>query len=57
MKRPLHLLAVLTMSLLPAFGAENGLGLNLGEIYKVSNAKSRSISPENFSGEKGKGSS
>src|SRR5438445_5096814 len=32
----------------------NGLGLNLGNLYRVSNAKSRSISPENFTGEKGK---
>src|SRR5213595_91676 len=31
-----------------------GLGLNLGTLYRVSNAKSRSISPENFTGEKGK---
>src|SRR5438552_15276652 len=31
----------------------NGLGLNLGNLYRLSNAKSRSISPENFTGEKG----
>src|SRR6516225_10125394 len=31
------------------------LGLSLGNLYRVSNAKSRSISPENFTGEKGKG--
>src|SRR6516225_10405627 len=30
------------------------LGLNLSNLYRVSNAKSRSISPENFTGEKGK---
>lgn len=33
----------------------NGLDMDLGNLYKVSNAKSRSISPENFTGEKGKG--
>lgn len=35
--------------------AFNGLNLNLGNLYRVSNAKTRSISPENFTGEKGKG--
>ncbi|MCE5314454.1 MAG: glycoside hydrolase family 172 protein [Armatimonadota bacterium] len=33
----------------------NGLGLNLGNISLLSSAKTRSISPENFTGEKGKG--
>jgi hypothetical protein len=33
----------------------NGLGLHLGNLSRLSNAKSRSISPENFTGEKGKG--
>ncbi|MDF2439487.1 MAG: hypothetical protein JWN98_471 [Abditibacteriota bacterium] len=33
----------------------NGLGLNLGNLSRLSNARSRSISPENFSGEKGQG--
>src|ERR1700761_6537455 len=33
----------------------NGLGLNLGNLARLSSARSRSISPENFSGEKGKG--
>src|SRR5437016_14328049 len=32
----------------------DGLGVNLGNLYRVSNAKTRSISPENFTGEKGK---
>ncbi|MCP5519394.1 MAG: DUF2961 domain-containing protein [Verrucomicrobiales bacterium] len=35
--------------------AFNGLGLNLGNLYRLSDAQSRSISPENFTGEKGKG--
>lgn len=33
----------------------NGLSVNMGNLSKLSNAKSRSISPENFTGEKGKG--
>jgi hypothetical protein len=32
----------------------NGLDLNMGNLYRLSNAKTRSISPENFTGEKGK---
>jgi len=33
----------------------SGLGLHLGNLSLLSKAKSRSISPENFNGEKGKG--
>jgi hypothetical protein len=33
----------------------SGLDLSLGNLYRLSDAKSRSISPENFTGEKGKG--
>lgn len=33
----------------------NGLDANMGNIYRLSDAKTRSISPENFNGEKGKG--
>jgi hypothetical protein len=33
----------------------NGLQLNLGNLFRLSNAQSRSISPENFTGEKGRG--
>jgi len=33
----------------------NGLGMNVGNLAHLSNAQSRSISPENFTGEKGKG--
>jgi hypothetical protein len=33
----------------------DGLNLNLGNLFRVSSAQSRSISPENFTGEKGKG--
>jgi len=37
--------------IMPAF---NGLGLHIGNLARLSNAQSRSISPENFTGEKGK---
>jgi hypothetical protein len=37
---------------MPSF---NGLGMNLGNLSRLSKAQSRSISPENFSGAKGKG--
>ncbi|HEY3783057.1 MAG TPA: glycoside hydrolase family 172 protein [Fimbriimonadaceae bacterium] len=33
----------------------NGLDLHMGNLYRLSAAKTRSISPENFKGEKGKG--
>lgn len=33
----------------------NGLGMNLGNLSRLSRAKTRPISPENFTGEKGKG--
>src|SRR5215212_618292 len=33
----------------------NGLGMGLGNLSQLSDAQSRSISAENFSGEKGKG--
>ena len=36
----------------PAF---NGLDMNLGNLSRLSDAKTRSISPENFTGARGKG--
>jgi hypothetical protein len=49
------ILAVYHLTSLFAADTEfNGLGLNLGNLYRVSKAESRSISPENFTGEKGK---
>ncbi|WP_143306211.1 glycoside hydrolase family 172 protein [Chitinophaga vietnamensis] len=36
-------------------GSFNGLDMNLGNIFRLSDAQTRSISPENFTGEKGKG--
>jgi hypothetical protein len=53
-------LALLVFSTLVLFAQEppssyNGLGLSLGNLSRLSRAKTRSISPENFKGEKGKG--
>lgn len=33
----------------------DGLQMNMGNLSRLSNAKTRSISAENFTGEKGKG--
>lgn len=33
----------------------NGLEMNVGNLFRLSDAKTRSISPENYKGEKGKG--
>ncbi len=41
--------------LLAADAPFNGLGTDIGNLFRLSDAKSRSISPENFTGEKGKG--
>ena len=53
-----HSLAVLLIVILPfaAFSQNkfNGLDMNMGNLYRLSDGKSRSISPENFTGEKGK---
>ena len=40
--------------LLSAQAKFDGLNMNLGNLYRLSDAKTHSISPENFSGEKGK---
>lgn len=51
-------LAIALAGGLTALAAErsfNGLNLGLGNLYRLSDAKTRSISPENFTGEKGKG--
>jgi hypothetical protein len=36
-------------------GTFNGLETNMGNLFRLSNAETRSISPENFKGERGKG--
>lgn len=46
------LLLVLQLSAQQKF---NGIESNMGNIFRLSDAKTRSISPENFKGEKGKG--
>jgi hypothetical protein len=61
MKRFLSLLAILSLMVwshpgatLAADNSFNPLDQHLGNLYRTSKAKSRSISPENFTGEKGK---
>jgi len=56
--KKLILLAVTTVFAIISARAQekfNGLGVNLGNLYRTSDAQTRSISPENFNGEKGKG--
>lgn len=45
----------LDVSTLQAQEKFNGLDVHLGNLFRLSDAKTRSISPENFTGEKGKG--
>jgi len=56
MKRLLCTLAIVSI-VSYSFGQQkyNGIDANMGNIFRLSDAKSRSISPENFTGEKGKG--
>ena len=49
------LMFVFVVSTVKAQQKFNGLDVNLGNLYRTSDAKTRSISPENFNGEKGKG--
>ncbi|ETZ22267.1 MULTISPECIES: glycoside hydrolase family 172 protein [Pedobacter] len=57
--RKLLLLIIATIFVLPAVAQKpqkfDGLDMNLGNLSRLSDAKTRSISPENFTGEKGKG--
>ncbi len=48
---------IITVFSIPVFSQKgfNGLDMNMGNLYRLSDAKTRSISPENFTGEKGKG--
>ena len=50
----LSLTGILIPLLLSAQSGFSGLEMNIGNLYRLSNAKTRSISPENFTGEKGK---
>jgi len=56
MKKNLTILVLFCLMPLIALSQNrfNGLDLNMGNLYRLSDAKSRSISPENFTGEKGK---
>src|SRR4051812_11889779 len=56
MKRILSLILLLLLWL-PSNAQQkfDGLDMNLSNLSKLSDAKTRSISPENFTGEKGKG--
>ena len=46
-------LALVTSATAGIAAGFNGLDSNLGNLYRTSPAQSRSISPENFTGEKG----
>jgi len=48
----ISLLTILDVSSQSAF---NGSEMNMGNLYRLSNANIRSIMPENFTGEKGNG--
>ena len=56
MKKLLTLVLIILILPFAAFAQNkfNGLDMNMGNLYRLSDAKTRSISPENFSGEKGK---
>lgn len=60
MKQKLNFIFLVTTAFwfqMCAFGANepfNGLDMGLGNLSRISKAKTRSISPENFTGEKGK---
>jgi Protein of unknown function (DUF2961) len=45
---------LVSVSLSAAERGFNGIGVNMGNLFRLSDAKARSISPENFTGEKGK---
>lgn len=51
----LALMALMTAEIPAQQERFDGLHMNMGNLYRLSNAKTRSISPENFTGEKGKG--
>ena len=59
MRQCAPVLAILAWGLLPAASAQeksfDGVSVNLSNLYRLSKARTLSISPENFTGEKGKG--
>ncbi len=56
MKKTLLISFIICLLPLLAFSQArfNGLDMNMGNLYRLSDAKTRSISPENITGEKGK---
>jgi hypothetical protein len=56
MKKILLIIGILSASIgVGSAQTSNGLSSSLNSLYQLSDAKTRSISPENFTGEKGKG--
>ena len=57
MKKTLIYLTISVLTILDVSSQSlfNGLEMNMGNLSRLSNAQTRSISPENFTGEKGKG--
>jgi hypothetical protein len=51
----LFVIAALSVAAVSAQSPFNGVGSNMSNLYQLSNAKTRSISPENFNGAKGAG--
>src|SRR4029079_10778892 len=51
---PLIPALLMTCTVSAAQSGFNGIGVNMGNLFRLSDAKTRSISPENFTGEKGK---
>ncbi|MBL7861495.1 MAG: DUF2961 domain-containing protein [Cyclobacteriaceae bacterium] len=49
------LLLIVSISFTTSAQKFNGIETNMSNLFRLSDAKSRSISPENFNGEKGKG--
>lgn len=58
MKKLLYCLSAFLFTAIISHAQNNkfdGLNMNMGNLFRLSDAKTRSISPENFTGEKGKG--
>ncbi len=55
MKKSFSLLVLLFLFICTYGQKWNGLDVNMHNLYRLSDAKTRSISPENFSGQKGSG--
>lgn len=57
--KKISVLLVVLLALSGSVGAQNysfnGLDMNMGTLSRLSNARTRSISPENYTGERGKG--